>query len=121
MARMERNHNEEGPSEGAERLLRWLVGAAAAVVVVGGMRVAAPLLTQVLGFREEAGDLLSLIKRNALIPVIVRPAEDREVLLEGQQALFAEEMYLANLYEAVRAAKSGRDAIHACSRGVIKI
>lgn len=79
------------------------------------------LLTQVLGFREEAGDLLSLIKRNALIPVIVRPAEDSSVLLEGQRALFAEEMYLANLYEAVRAAKSGRDAIHACSRGVIKI
>ena len=50
-----------------------------------------------LGFREEAGDLLSLIKRNALIPVIVRPAEDSCVLLEGQRALFAEEMYLANL------------------------
>lgn len=36
------------PAAGADRLLRWLLGAAAAVVVVGGMRVAAPLLTQVL-------------------------------------------------------------------------
>ena len=33
---------------GSARLLRWIVGAAAAVVVVGGMRVAAPLLVQVL-------------------------------------------------------------------------
>ncbi len=37
-----------GSAAGADRLLRWLLGAAAAVVVVGGMRVAAPLLTQVL-------------------------------------------------------------------------
>lgn len=37
-----------GSASGGERLLKWLVGAAAACVVVGAMRVAAPLLTQVL-------------------------------------------------------------------------
>lgn len=45
---MDNGLNGRAPGNGADRLLRWLLGAAAACVVVGAMRVAAPLLTQVL-------------------------------------------------------------------------
>ena len=45
---MENERPGQRPETGGERLLRWLVGAAAACLVVGAMRVAAPLLTQIL-------------------------------------------------------------------------
>ena len=45
---METLFGKDGPENGGERLLRWLLGAAAVCIVVGAMRVAAPLLVQVL-------------------------------------------------------------------------
>ena len=45
---MESERTGCNPETGGERLLRWLIGAAAACIVVGAMRVAAPLLVQVL-------------------------------------------------------------------------
>ena len=80
------------------------------------------VLTRVLGVRGSASDLLSEI-RTSRCPVIISPASDsgRLCRTDGLRRLFDEETALTNLYEAVRAAKIGREAVHSFSVPPVRI
>ncbi len=61
----------------------------------------------VLGFRREAAPMLKEIKDRAGLPLITNPPSYRDRLSGAAAALFEEELYVSNLYNAVRSAKSG--------------
>ena len=65
------------------------------------------LYAHVLGFRKDKEDLLGLIKDNASVPLITRASKAEEYLSGEALKLFEEESRVSNLYETVRAQKSG--------------
>ena len=79
------------------------------------------LFAEVLGFRSSAGHLVSRVRKKAEIPVVINPAAERGKLKGHLLEAFDEEMRLANLYEALLAAKSGREAVHFLKRPLIKV
>ena len=79
-----------------------------------------PLFAHVVGFRKEAEELLSVLKKNARIPVVTRIRESEE-LDPAQRVLFEEDLYAASLCENVRARKTGRPAEDPRTQPVIVI
>ena len=65
------------------------------------------LYAHVIGFRKDKEDLLGLIKEKSSLPLVTRAAKADEVLSGEKLKLFEEEMRVSNLYETVRAQKSG--------------
>ena len=80
-----------------------------------------PLFTQVLGFREEASDLLASILAAKQGEMVVNPAADAKKLMPESRRLFEEEIRVSNLYEAIEAKKAGRAAVHEYARPLIKL
>ena len=64
---------------------------------------------RVLGFRKDSADLLTLIKERSDIPLISKSA-DADLLVADARAhdILLHDFYAANLYEQLRALKSGR-------------
>ncbi len=65
------------------------------------------LYAHVLGFRKDKEELLSLIADKASLPLVTRASKESEVLKGPALKLFEEESRVSNLYETVRAQKSG--------------
>ena len=61
----------------------------------------------VLGFRMDAAPMLKVTEKRADLPLITNPPAYRDRLSGAAAALFEEELYVSNLYNAVRSAKSG--------------
>ena len=78
------------------------------------------LFTQILGIRRGAEELLPVIRKASEIPVLVRPHEDSRILTGSCRRLFDEEVRVTNLYEALRARKSGTETAHYFREGMLK-
>lgn len=79
---------------------------------------------RVLGFRREAAPLLSQIKKAGRAPLVTQPAKflKNESLLSPQaRSLLEQDIHAANLYESVRAYKTGRPFVHEARRSVIRL
>ncbi len=74
---------------------------------------------RVLGFRTEAGPLLSAISRHTALPLITRTADAASLLDESSLAEFRRDLYCSHLYQAVLAAKSGRRIANEYTTGLI--
>ncbi len=61
--------------------------------------------TQILGFRREAADVISVLRKSSTVPIVMRTATDSQKLNGAQRALFDEDTGAANLYEMVRVQK----------------
>lgn len=79
------------------------------------------LYTQMLGFRTESQDLVRLIQESSKIPVIMNPPREADNLNPDQRRLFDEEMQVSNLYESVRAQKSGKPFENVFTKELIKV
>ncbi len=66
-----------------------------------------PLWTQLLGFRDEAGELVGRLRDSCRIPLVVNPPRERKRLPEPVAGLFDEEMRVCDLYRRARAQRGG--------------
>ncbi len=79
---------------------------------------------RVLGFRKEAAPLLSQIKKASRAPLITRPAKflkNESPLNSHARNLLRQDIHAANLYESVRAYKTGCPFVHESRRPVVRI
>lgn len=76
---------------------------------------------RILGFRKDAAPLLSAVKDHALVPMITKLADAKNVLSESAMALLEKDIAAAELYESVLAQKAGQDARSEFSRGVVRV
>lgn len=76
---------------------------------------------RILGFRKNASDLLSLLKKQTEIPLISKPADAKRILGEdsGSFSLFEAETHACELYNAVAANKYGVSIKHEYTNSVI--
>lgn len=65
-------------------------------------------VTQVLGFRKEAQDLVGQIQKEARIPVIMNPARETDALSGRERELYEEEMRVSDLYQMMKAVRYGK-------------
>lgn len=79
------------------------------------------LYTQMLGFRKESVDVVSLIQKSAKIPVIMNPPAEMNDLNPDQRRLFEEEMQVSNLYESIRSQKSGISFENVLTKELVKV
>lgn len=76
---------------------------------------------RVLGFRKDAGPLLSELKRKTSAPVITRTADARFLLSERSYALFEKHLMAAELYRLVCELKTGRSMRNEYTRQILII
>lgn len=62
-----------------------------------------PAYIRVLGCRKGDEDLLSLLKKNASLPVMINPAKDASLLTPEAALLFTEELRFSRIYRTVNA------------------
>lgn len=62
---------------------------------------------RVLGFRTEAEELLSAIKKNASVPLLTKLADAENILDENGMAILKKELRMNAVYESAAAIKSG--------------
>lgn len=62
---------------------------------------------RLLGFRNNAGELLSAIKHNSSIPLLSKPADAQKLLTPEGFAMLRQDIFCANVYESI--------ATHSCS------
>ena len=74
-------------------------------------------VTQLLGFRKEASGLLSRMNKECLV---INPVKDIPKLSGPERFIIEEDFRVSNLYEALLAQRSGRRAVPALARPVIK-
>lgn len=75
---------------------------------------------RILGFRKDAADLLSQLKKQTEIPLISKPADAGQILGNGDCfSLFETETYACNIYNAVVTNKFGVSAKHEYTNSVI--
>ena len=63
---------------------------------------------RILGFRKDAGPLLSELKKKATAPIITKVANAGEILSDNQLRLFEKQLNTAELYRLISQLKSGR-------------
>lgn len=63
---------------------------------------------RVLGFRRDATELLSAIKRETSLPLITKMADASSVLSDKSNALLARDIAAADLYRSIRAIRNGQ-------------
>ena len=80
-----------------------------------------PCYARVLGLRAASSDLLAAIAANHTGELVMNPAADAAKLTPSSHLLFGEELRVSNLYEALRAGKTGQKAVHELSRPMIRI
>lgn len=74
---------------------------------------------RILGFRKEAGELLSQLKKQAQIPLISKPANARHILNPAELSLFELETHACNIYNAAVFHKFGVSAAHEYTNSVL--
>ena len=76
---------------------------------------------RILGFRKDAGPLLSELKKKANVPVITKIAAAESVLSEPASALFTKHLQSAEIYRLLMQMKSGKKAKNEFQRSVILV
>ena len=76
---------------------------------------------RILGFRRDAGPLLSALKKNSSVPVITKTANAASLLSEPALDLFSNHLRSAELYRLVCQLKTGRPIKNEFTRSVIII
>lgn len=74
---------------------------------------------RILGFRKDAGPLLSALKKNASVPVITKTANAASLLSEPAMELFSKHLRSAELYRLASQLKTGRSIKNEFTRSVI--
>ena len=67
-----------------------------------------PVYLRALGFRKSAGELLSAIKRESNLPLLVKAADAGKLMRAEQLTLFEQDVAAAHVYESAVALKTGR-------------
>ena len=67
-----------------------------------------PVYLRALGFRKSAGELLSAIKRESNLPLLVKAADAGKLMRAEQLTLFEQNVAAAHVYESAVALKTGR-------------
>lgn len=63
---------------------------------------------RILGFKKEAGPLLSLLKKQSEIPLITKTANASQILTEEALMLFKQDLLASHVRQSMEAAKYGR-------------
>lgn len=63
---------------------------------------------RVLGFRRDATELLSAIKKEASLPLVTKMADASSMLSEKSNALLSRDIAAADLYRSIRAIRTGQ-------------
>jgi len=79
------------------------------------------LYAHVLGFRKDKEELLGLIKEKTSLPLVTRASKAAEILSGQALKLFEEENRVSNLYETVRAQKSGEPFRNVLTKPIIVV
>lgn len=74
---------------------------------------------KILGFRKDAGALLSAIKKKGQIPFFSKTATARKLLNQEQNQLFEQSIFASHLYESVLAQKAQRPLVHEHTKKII--
>lgn len=75
--------------------------------------------TRILGFRKDHSRILGLLKENSRIPIIPKAADYKTYLTPDLQPLFEKDLFAANLYETIAAAKQKRAFLHDLKRSPV--
>ncbi len=79
------------------------------------------LVTQVLGFREEAAGLLGRLRAAAGIPVVTNPPADLAGLKAEAGRTFSEELRVSDIYRAVMSVKTGDPCGREIAEPIVKV
>ena len=63
---------------------------------------------RILGFKKEAGSLLSLLKKQSEIPLITKTANASQILTEEAMTLFKQDLFASHVRQSMEAAKYGQ-------------
>lgn len=74
---------------------------------------------RILGFRKDHSRILGLLKENSCIPIIPKAADYKTYLTPDLQPLFEKDLFAANLYETIAAAKQKRAFLHDLKRSPV--
>ena len=74
---------------------------------------------RVLGFRKDASDLLSAIKKSSSIPLITKVADAEKLLSKDAYKLLETDLKAAHIYDSVLQHKSGFKAVHEARKSII--
>ena len=74
---------------------------------------------RILGFRKDHSRILGLLKENSRIPIIPKAADYKTYLTPDLQPLFKKDLFAANLYETIAAAKQKRAFLHDLKRSPV--
>lgn len=74
---------------------------------------------RILGFRKDHSRILGLLKENSRIPIIPKAADYKAYLTPDLQPLFEKDLFAANLYETIAAAKQKRAFLHDLKRSPV--
>lgn len=74
---------------------------------------------RILGFRKDHSRILGLLKKNSRIPIIPKAADYKNYLTPDLQLLFEKDLFAANLYETIAAAKQKRAFLHDLKRSPV--
>lgn len=81
-------------------------------ILLGLKEVSSPSYERILGFRKDAGPLLSLISKSSCLPLVTRPVLAQKKLSAEAYKAFSEDIYVSNLYETVRSQKTDSSFLH---------
>jgi len=74
---------------------------------------------RILGFRKEASDLLSAMKKNASAPIITKTAAADSLLPDTAKSLFEKHVQCADIYRMVQELKTGHSVRNEYTRSVL--
>ena len=74
---------------------------------------------RILGFRKDASELLSHMKKQTSIPLISKLADAESILNTDSLAQLRQTLTASHLYSAVLASKSGKKMQHECAKQIV--
>lgn len=76
---------------------------------------------RLLGFREDAKPLLTVIDQKTSIPLITKMADADKLLTGGGRHMFQQEVQITDIYSSIQAAKAGHKMYHEYTRPMIVV
>ncbi len=76
---------------------------------------------RLLGFREDAKPLLTVIDQKTSIPLITKMADAEKLLTGGGRHMFQQEVQITDIYSSIQAAKAGHKMYHEYTRPMIVV
>lgn len=65
------------------------------------------LYARILGFRRDAAELLTQMKKQSSLPLITKTADAAEILSQDAWTMFQQDLYCSHIYQAIVQQKSG--------------